>query len=111
MIGWEYCHHASPRAACRTRMAASPIATAVFIPIGSISTRFARSCGNLLADGAGLFRVRNRPYALGGISGFRRAIVCCNMVSLPTMFNSCFGVRVRLRGQKRVPRPPARITA
>jgi hypothetical protein len=30
---------------------------------------------------------------------------------LPTMFNSCFGVRIRLRGQKRVPRPPARITA
>src|SRR5216684_2922886 len=27
------------------------------------------------------------------------------------MFNSCFGVRMRLRGQKRVPRPPARITA
>src|SRR2546430_4452522 len=28
-----------------------------------------------------------------------------------SMFKSCFGVRVRLRGQKRVPRPPARITA
>jgi len=30
---------------------------------------------------------------------------------LPMMFRSCFGVRVRLRGQKRVPRPPARIRA
>jgi hypothetical protein len=45
------------------------------------------------------------------MSGRNRATVCSNIVPLPMMFSSCFGVRVRLRGQNRVPRPPARITA
>src|SRR5258708_13186250 len=47
----------------------------------------------------------------GGMSGRSLATVCCSMVSLPTIFSNCLGVRVRLRGQKRVPRPPAKITA
>ncbi len=38
-------------------------------------------------------------------------MVCCSMEPVPTIFKSCLGVRVRLRGQKRVPRPPARMTA
>src|SRR5271169_1647168 len=40
-----------------------------------------------------------------------RATVCSIIVVFPTMFSNCLGVRVLLRGQKRVPRPPARITA
>src|SRR5258707_2104525 len=45
-----------------------------------------------------------------GTSKERRVTVCCSMEPSPTIFRSCFGVRARLRGQKRVPRPPARIT-
>ena len=47
----------------------------------------------------------------GGKSGERRARVSRSMVWSPTILRSCFGVRVRLRGQKRVPRPPASKTA
>src|SRR5882724_2126373 len=92
-------------------MAARPIATAVFIPIGSISTFLRAAAGTCLRTAAACFALVTVQMRSGEISGFRRATVCCNMVSLPTIFRSCFGVRVRLRGQKRVPRPPARITA
>ena len=44
-------------------------------------------------------------------SGASRATVSRSIVFAPTIFSSCFGVRVRLRGQKRVPRPPASSTA
>src|SRR5271156_4689673 len=44
-------------------------------------------------------------------AGTRRFTVSRNMVSPPVMFSNCLGVRTRLRGQKRVPRPPARSTA
>src|SRR5271154_4530193 len=47
----------------------------------------------------------------GGKSGERRAIVSRSIVWVPTILSNCFGVRVRLRVQKRVPRPPARRTA
>ena len=43
--------------------------------------------------------------------GARRATVSRSMVSLPAILSSCLGVRMRLRGQKRVPRPPASSTA
>jgi len=42
-----------------------------------------------------------------GSSGRNRATVCSNIVPLPKIWRSCFGVLVRLRGQKRVPLPPA----
>src|SRR5271155_5034056 len=44
-------------------------------------------------------------------TGTRRLTVSRSMVSPLVILRSCFGVRARLRGQKRVPRPPARRTA
>jgi hypothetical protein len=32
------------------------------------------------------------------------------MLSSPVMFKNCFGVEILLKGQKRVPPPPAMIT-
>ena len=46
-----------------------------------------------------------------GKMGARRSTVCSSMVLPPTMLSNCLGVRWRLRGQKRVPRPPARMMA
>ena len=45
------------------------------------------------------------------MSGVRRATVSTSMLRAPTIGRSCLGVRVRLRGQKRVPDPPAITTA
>src|ERR1700683_1045327 len=87
------------------------MAAAVLRPTGSVSTRLRAGAGTCLRTCwacALLVTVQTRS---GGIIGRKRATVCSSMVSFPTMFNSCLGVRVRLRGQKRVPRPPARITA
>ncbi len=44
-------------------------------------------------------------------NGSRRLTVSRNIVSRPAIFSNCLGVRIRLRGQKRVPRPPASRTA
>jgi len=71
----------------------------------------ARGRRNLLADGGSLFRIVTVQMRSAEISGLRRATVCWSIVSFATMFKSCLGVRVRLRGQKRVPRPPARMMA
>src|SRR5215469_1617366 len=87
------------------------MATAVFKPFGSISTRLRAAAGTCFRTApacAALVTVQTRS---AGIKGRSRATVCSSMVSLPTIFRSCLGVRVRLRGQKRVPRPPARTTA
>ena len=64
------------------------------------------------ADACGLFDVGDCPeiaQARKAARGGRR--FARSMVSSPAIFRSCLGVRVRLRGQKRVPRPPARRTA
>src|SRR5258708_40218871 len=92
-------------------MAASPIATAVFRPTVSISTRLRAAAGTCLRTAAACSAFVTVQMRSAEISGFRRETVCGSIVSLPTMLRSCLGVRVRLRGQKRVPRPPARITA
>src|SRR6266545_3268578 len=44
------------------------------------------------------------------MTGFRRSTVAWTSERSPTTLRTCFGERRRLRGQKRVPRPPARIT-
>ena len=65
---------------------------------------FACGDGELLTESSGLLGVRYRPEAL-------RRNERPSMLLSPTIVSNCFGVRVRLRGQKRVPRPPARMTA
>ena len=60
---------------------------------------------------ARLLDIRHRPKILRGKSGASRPAVSRSIVSSPVMFSSCFGMRMRLRGQKRVPRPPASNTA
>ena len=96
---------------CNRCAAARPIAAAVFRPTGSarICDRGTRgSCCRTAADCTELVTIHWRE---DGKSGASRAAVCSSMVSRPTILSNCFGVHVRLRGQKRVPRPPARITA
>ncbi len=44
-----------------------------------------------------------------GIRGSRRSTVAWSMDSEPSRRSTCLGYWERLRGQKRVPRPPARI--
>ena len=46
----------------------------------------------------------------GEASGSSRATVCWIMVCLPSSASNCLARFFRLKGQKRVPRPPARIT-
>src|SRR6202011_1647411 len=92
-------------------MAARAMAAAVLRPTGSARTCLRADAGKCLrtdADCSALVTVQMRS---AGINGSRRATVCCSMEFAPMMLSSCLGVRVRLRGQKRVPRPPARITA
>ena len=48
--------------------------------------------------------------ASGGVMERARLYVCLDMVSLPTICRNCLGVCIRLCGQNRVPRPPAKIT-
>ena len=45
-----------------------------------------------------------------GTSDDSRATVCWIIDCLPSSANNCLARRFRLRGQKRVPRPPARTT-
>src|SRR5690348_1773936 len=87
------------------------MAAAVLRPRGSRRTRWraaAGSCFFRVAACSALVTVQRR---CGGMRERRRATVCWSMVSLPKILRSCLGVLVRLRGQKRVPRPPARMTA
>src|SRR6202158_2579246 len=87
------------------------MAAAVLRPTGSTSTRARDALGSgwCTADScSALVTVQMRA---AGTSGRSLATVCSNIVPLPTMFDSCLGVLVRLRGQNRVPRPPARMTA
>lgn len=93
-----------------SKNAASPMAGAVLRPTGSASTCGRESRGSC-------FRIAGRRSSLvmtqnffTGASGSRRATVCCSIVCLPSSASSCLARFFRLNGQKRVPRPPARIT-
>ena len=90
--------------------AARPMAAAVLRPTGSarmcragtpgIWRRTSAACSSLVTTQIARGKERRktaRPSADHGLA--------------PTILSNCLGVRVRLRGQKRVPRPPARITA
>src|SRR5271168_32999 len=79
--------------------------------MGSVKTRLRDAAGICLRTSAACSALVTVQIRSGGISGRSRATVCSSMVFLPTMLSNCLGVRVRLRGQNRVPRPPARITA
>src|SRR5579863_6126892 len=92
-------------------MAARPIAAAVLRPTGSARTCDAGMPRNSRRTAAACSTFVTAQILRGVTRDVSRAIVSRSMVSRPTMFRSCFGVRIRLRGQKRVPRPPARSTA
>jgi hypothetical protein len=70
-----------------------------------------RDAWKLFANLGGLVFVGDDPKICGTESWRQARGGLFNIVSAPMMLRSCFGVRVRLRGQKRVPRPPARMTA
>src|ERR1700736_2307341 len=92
-------------------MAARAMAAAVLRPTGSARTCLRADAGKCLRTEADCSALVTVQMWSAGINGSRRAKVCCSMESAPMMLRSCLGVRVRLRGQKRVPRPPARMTA
>src|SRR5580700_2357225 len=92
-------------------MAAKPIAAAVLRPTGSASICFAGTPRSSLRTAADCSALVTTQKFLNGTIGASRATVSRNMVLFPMIFNSCFGVCMRLRGQKRVPRPPASSTA
>src|SRR5215475_1935708 len=92
-------------------MAARAIAAAVFRPKGSVSTRLRADVGNCFFNAVTCSAFVTVQIRSAGISDRSRSTVCSSMVVFPMMFSNCFGVLLRLRGQKRVPRPPARITA
>jgi hypothetical protein len=92
------------------RKAARPIAGAVLRPTGSAIT-----CG--FGNFGSCFRIAERRSLLVMIqkcfaeaSGSSRATVCWIIVCLPSSASNCLARFFRLKGQKRVPRPPARIT-
>ena len=64
----------------------------------------------LTSDFVVQFGVGDDPERLGCRELSRRATVCWIMVCLPSSASNCLARRLRLSGQKRVPRPPARIT-
>jgi hypothetical protein len=45
----------------------------------------------------------------GGKSGRKRSMVCWIKLRSPKKFSTCLAFALRLRGQNRVPRPPARM--
>src|ERR1700691_5293117 len=87
------------------------MAAAVFRPRGSANTWFAGTRRRSRRAPADCSAFVTTQKFLDGTIGSSRATVLRNIVLFPMMFSSCFGVLMRLRGQKRVPRPPARSTA
>jgi hypothetical protein len=91
--------------------AASAIAAAVFRPSGSTSTWPRGSpCASRRTAAAWLAAVTTQVRRLG-TSGRMRVSVSASRLRRPAIGSNCFGTRRRLRGQKRVPDPPAITTA
>ena len=92
------------------RNAARPIAGAVFRPTGSATICFLSSllsCRTIASRRSSLVMTQ-KCFVLA--SGRSRSTVSWIMLFLLLSGSSCLAMRLRLSGQKRVPRPPARIT-
>src|SRR5579864_3689829 len=92
------------------RNAARPIAGAVLRGSGSTTTCPAGrpgSCRQISSPTNSLVMIQNDSRVLNGIS---RSTVVWIMVWVPSRASTCLASLRRLRGQKRVPLPPARIT-
>src|ERR1700684_1249595 len=87
------------------------MAAAVLHPAGSLSTCDSGTprSSRFAAEACWVF-VTIQTFD-GGKSGESRAMVSRSIVWDPTIFRSCFGDWMRLRGQNLVPRPPASRTA
>src|SRR5579871_5602719 len=86
------------------------MAGAVFRPTGSATTLSLLSrgsCCRIAGRRSSLVMIQK---FLAGASGSRRATVCWIMVCLPSSASNCLARFLRLNGQNRVPRPPAKIT-
>jgi hypothetical protein len=93
-----------------SRNAASPIAGAVFLPTGSARIFSFDNFGSCFAiSGRRSWFVMIQNFFVAA-SGSNRSTVCWIIVFLPSNANSCLARVLRLKGQKRVPRPPASIT-
>ncbi len=92
---------------------AQPMQGAVFRATGSASACEGTAPGiaaSVGATSAALVEIHSRSRATSG--AIRRAVAAMSGSSAsPASGSSCFGRRRRDAGQKRVPEPPARITA
>jgi hypothetical protein len=93
-----------------SRNAASAHAGAVFRAAGSLrmcSAGKPGSCAEIVSH-SHLFVITQTSFSFA--TGNSRASVCWIIVSSPSSANTCLARDRRLRGQNRVPLPPARIT-
>src|SRR3981081_1678286 len=93
-----------------SRNAASAHAGAVFLAAGSL-----RMCSRGTSGSCSAIRSSSRSFVItqasaGLATAFNRSTVCWIIVRWPSRANTCFARAFRLRGQNRVPLPPARIT-
>ena len=96
---------------CRSsKNAASPIAGAVLRPTGSAMICFLSSFFSWRTIGERRSSLVMTQNCFGLASGSRRSTVSWIIDFLLLSGSSCLARRLRLSGQKRVPRPPARMT-
>src|SRR5260370_18168603 len=93
-----------------SRNAASAQAGAVFLAAGSL-----RMCSRGTSGSCSTIRSSRRSLVItqtsaGSATGVSRSTVCWIIVRSPSRASTCFARALRLRGQNRVPLPPARIT-
>ena len=95
----------------RTSCAASPSAGAVLRAAGSAMICEGGTRGKALRTSRKIGAPVKTNVRLGGMIRAMRSSVCSRRVFGPWRRSNCFGRRRRLSGQKRVPLPPAIITA
>ena len=88
-----------------------PMHAAVSRPHGSPTTWSAGNSGNCFAASAPCAPPVMTHVRSAGIGPVTRSRVACNSVRSPENVRNCFGRALRLRGQNRVPPPPAMIIA
>ena len=84
---------------------------AVLRPSGSTSTFWDGSSGSIFRVSSASSSVVSTKMSSGRKAPSSRCTVWCRRDSFPTMVRNCLGRLPRDRGQNRVPRPPARMTA
>ena len=93
----------------RAPTSAAPSATAAQVsrPHGSPMMLSLGNSGNCLRTAAACTALVMMNIFSSGATGFTRSTVCCRNERSPNSVINCFGLRSRLTGQKRSPRPPA----